>query len=1024
MSETAMDLTLGLDLGSNSLGWALISSDGDGSRKIIDSGARVFEAGLDNLETDGKGESRNAKRQEARSSRRRLERLSRRLVRLANTLQRKGLIPQGDYNDPKKRNEIFTELDKTISSPYVLRANGLDNKLEPFEFGRVMYHICQRRGFLSNRKESSKKKDDEGTVKKNIGELQKMIAESDSRTLGEYFSKINPHEERIRTRYTSRKMYEDEFNLIWESQSEYFPEILTDDLKKEIYYAIFHQRPLKSQKHLVGQCEYEPSQRRAPWAVLDAQEFRYLQRVNDLEIIIGNDQRTLTPDERKMLIKELEMNSTLTFPKTKKILGLPKNASFNLEKGGEENLQGNKTFAYLRKIFKDKWDEFSHEDKDKIVEDILSIQKNDALERRGIKQWRLDGDSAKEFGSMSLQAGYCSFSRKALSKILPKLRGGSRLNEILRETYPARWERQSEPHDMLPSVKNEDIPEIRNPIVERSLSELRKVVNALIKKYGKPAVVRLELARDLRRNAKEREKAVKSMKNNEKRRKSAVEKILRECGLATPSRGDVQKFLLWEECGGRCPYTGDSISICDLFGSQPTFDIEHIIPFDRSLDDSFMNKTLCRADINRNVKKDMTPYEAFHGGPEWENIISRVKKFDNPEKLRRFKMTGTEVEEFFSDFSSRQLNDTRYATRKAKEYLGLLYGGMKEEASQGMGNIQAVGGRVTAYLRDVWGLNSILKDGPGKSRDDHRHHAVDAIVIALTEQSWVKALSDAAKRAPKAGKRRFAAVMPPWDGFKEDVKKSVQSIIPSHQVTKKVRGALHEETFYGRPYKNEKGKRVTRTRVALQNLTLKDVEKIVDEEVKKIVKDRLKYLGIEDPKKAFKNPDNLPFIQSKSGKRIPIKKVRVEYPFETFISVGKGVRERFVQSDSNHHMEIVEETSTGKWEGHVVSLFDAYQRLLSKNPIIQKDHGAKKKFVFSLAGREVIEFDTEDNKRSLFVVRGLSSDNQIRVVPIADSRKLDVIGKKGLAFLPNVLMKKNCKKILITPLGEIRRASD
>lgn len=1034
MTEKASNLTLGLDLGSNSLGWALIASEENGSKKIMDAGIRVFEAGLDNLEKDGKGESRNAIRRDARSSRRRLERLSRRLVKLAGILQRNGFLPEGNIDDSAKRNELFTKLDKELDNPYKLRAKGLDHKLEPFEFGRAMYHVCQRRGFLSNRRETLKKKEDEGKVKKEIGELQKKINESGSRTLGEYFSKVNPHEERVRTWYTSRKMYEDEFNLLWDAQKIHYPDILTDDLKKQVHRAIFFQRPLKSQKNLVGKCEYERTQRRAAWAILDAQEFRYLQRVNDLEIILNNERRALTPDEKATLIAELERHSSLKFSSTrkdtltvKKILGLPKSVSLNLEKGGEENLPGNKTASDLRKIFNERWEAFSRDDKNQIVEDILSIQKNEAIARRGMKKWGLDEEAAKKFGEMSLQAGYCSFSRTALSKTLPRLREGIRLNEILREIYPERWERQSEPHDFLPPVKNEDIPEIRNPIVERTLSELRKVVNAAVKKYGKPDSIRIELARDLRRSAKERENAVKKMRANEKERKDAIDFIKKTYGLENPSRDDILKIILAKECEWHCPYTGKSIPREGLLGQHPQFDIEHIIPFDRSLDDSFMNKTLCDVNFNRNKKQGKTPYETSYGTPEWDEIINRVKKFKGmgrDEKLKRFKMTERDIEEFFNDFSSRQLNDTRYATKRAKEYLGLLYGGLKEDASQGLGKVQAVGGQITAYLRNVWALNSILKDGPGKSRDDHRHHVVDAIVIALTEQRWINELSNAAKQALKAGRRRFAAVMPPWNGFLEDVRKSVLSVIPSHQVSKKVRGALHAETFYGKPYKNKDGKLVTRTRVALEKLSAKDVEKIIDETVKKLVRDKLREFKTDDPKKAFKDPTNLPFIQSRNGGRIQIKKVRIEMPFETHLRIGEGHRERYVYSDSNHHMEIIEDLKTGKWEGHVVSLYEAYQRLHSKQPIIKKEHGEGKNFLFSIAGGETIELNAEDGKRRLFVVRTVPQSKQIYFVPINDSRKLTDIGKIGLTAKPDSLRERKCKKISITPLGEVRRASD
>ena len=133
------------------------------------------------------------------------------------------------------------------------------------------------------------------------------------------------------------------------------------------------------------------------------------------------------------------------------------------------------------------------------------------------------------------------------------------------------------------------------------LTELRKVVNLLIGRYGKPGMIRVELARELRPSAKERETRWKRMRANERERNKAAEKIAKEVKIQDPKPWDIQKVRLAEECNWRCPYTGDQISMQALFGDHPQFDVEHIIPFDRSLDDSFFNKTLCRADENRNM---------------------------------------------------------------------------------------------------------------------------------------------------------------------------------------------------------------------------------------------------------------------------------------------------------------------------------------------------------------------------------------------------------------------------------------
>lgn len=1019
---------LGIDLGPNSLGWALLNGDESGPKKIHAMGVRVFDAGLDELEKDGKGKSRNAQRRESRSTRRRLERHTRRIVKIANILRRSGLMPDGDMTDSMSRHEILNRLDKSISSPYSLRARALDEKLEPHELGRAFYHICQRRGFLSNRKEGGKKKDDDkGKVKEGIKSLNDHMKESGARTLGEYFSKINPHEERIRTRYTSRAMYEQEFYSIWESQRNFHPGVLTDELKKEIHHAIFHQRPLKSQAHLIGDCELEPGRKRAPWALLEAQQYRYLQKVNDLMVDDGNGMRELSVEERKNLIGAMERNASLKFTEIKKLLGLKK-TRFNLESGGEERLPGNETAAKLRDVFGDKWDSMTEDDHRKVVEDMWSIQNNNALAKVGIKRWGLDENAAKEFAEISLPEGYCSYSKQALLKILPLLKRGVQLNTAVRELYPDRWARQTEPMGLLPPVKSDELPDLRNPIVERSLTELRKVVNAIIKEYGKPDYIHIELARELRQNAKQRGKSTETMRNREKDRKKAAEKLLKECGITKPSRADIEKVLLAEECGWHCPYTGKGFSTCDLVGDHPKLDIEHIIPFERSLDNSFMNKTLCMAEENRNVKKGKTPYEAYHGTDKWKDMIGRVKEFKNDEKLRRFMMDENEAKEFIDGFTSRQLNDTRYATKRAKEYLGLLYGGTNDDGidHEGTRRVLAATGQVTAFLRNAWNLNPILGDGPGKSRDDHRHHAVDALVIALADQKWVKALSDAAKRAPKERKRLFGRVEDPWPGFLDEARQKVMAVIPSRRVSRRVRGALHEETFYGKPRADRDGKTYTHVRKPIEKISRNDVDDIVDKAVREAVSKKIEEVSGE-PKNIFKDKKDHPLLTLGNGKRVPIHYVTIRKSFVTFYSVGSGHGVRHVQSDSNHHMEIVEDIETGQWDGHVVSMYEAHRRMTLKKPVVIRDHGLKKRFVFSLSGGEIIDMHNSNGVKELFVISSIWEEKgkaRIQFKPLHDARTLKDIGKVGLTAFPRGLHDKQCEKKAVSPLGEIFNASD
>ncbi len=1030
-------LILGLDLGTSSLGWTLLNAKDGHPVGIHSIGVRVFDEGLEGLQKDGRGASRNVSRRNARMVRRGIERRARRQTKLAHIIQMASLFPEGNLSESQARHEILKEMDKNLQSPYVLRARALDEKLSPLEFGRALYHLGQRRGFSSNRKTKPKNDEDLGTVKKGISELEEHMHGIGARTLGEYFSKINPHEERIRERYTSRKMYEDEFKQIWNSQKTYHPQ-LTDDLKKRVADAIFKQRPLKSQKDLVGDCELEQGRKRAPIAIIPAQCFRYLQTLNNLLV----DGRELTGDERTKLINALENEGDLTFPKARKILGLPRTSSFNLERGGETRVIGNRTASKLREIFGERWEKISEEDRDKIVEDMRSIVKEETLKRRAIKVWGLNDARAEKLSEITLEDRYCAFSRQAINKLLPLLKDGMALQTSIKKLYPERFSREGEPLDVLPPVKSELFTELRNPLVERSLTELRKVVNALAAQYGKPDIVRIELARELRQSADQRESSWKRMRANEKERKKAAEKVLREAKITKPSRDDVLKVLLAEECGWRCPYTGKAMSMETLFGDHPQFDIEHIIPFDRSLDDSYMNKTLCHAEENRRIKQGKTPYEAYSKSPGWDEIVGRVKKFigdARDEKFRRFMLDEKGMEEFINDFTSRQLNDTRYAAKKAKEYLGLLYGGVNDNGIDHSNRlkIQATTGQITAYLRSLWGLNTILGDGPGKSRDDHRHHAVDALTIALTEPLTVTMLNNAAKNARREKRRRFAKIDSPWVKFLEDAREAVSKVVVSPLISRRVRGKLHAETFYSTQGVDEKGKPVVHVRKPLSALTSSDIENIVDKKVQSIIKERIEELGGGEPKKLFsdKKHNNHPFFETAAGKRY-IRRVRVRQNLTTF-TVGKDHRARHVATESNHHMEIIgvldECGQIKKWEGQVVSLPEAYRRLKAKEPVIKKDHGSGKKFLFSLSNGEVVELDENEERRVQYVVRTITAFkvngklyHQVKLSPLNDARKLEDIqkDKKLIGALVEPLRKLNCRKVVITPLGEVRYAND
>jgi len=1037
-----------LDLGPYSVGYAQIRLENGTPAGLLHCGARVFEAGVTGEVEQGKDASRNRDRREARLTRRVLQRRARRLSKLAHLLQRAGLLPVGKLDPGDERDRFMAALDKEIRArhvgsadpapaldqlPYFLRARALGEKLEAHELGRALYHLAHRRGFKSNRKAPPKEDEDLGKVKAGIADLEQHMQAAGARTLGEYFAGLDPHEKRIRGRWTARKMYEDEFETIWSAQAAHHHDLLTDELKQEARQAIFHQRPLRSQKHLIGVCSLEAPARRACWALPVPQRFRMLQKVNDL-LVVHTDTgeiRPLADEERRALLAALDERGDLKFTEMRKLLKLKK-CRFNLEEGGEKKLPGNRTGAKLADVFGDRWEALSSEQRDLVVQDLLSVEKPDTLARRGREAWGLDEAAAERFADLSLETDHADLSTKAMGKLLPLMEEALHYAEARKQVYGEQQERAA-PLDELPPV-HEAVPALRNPMVARALAELRRVVNALIRRDGKPDMIRVELGRDLKKKRKDRKAIWERNRANQKRREEAKARILKEAGIEPKGR-DIEKALLAEECDWTCPYTGRTISMQALVGRTPQFDVEHIIPFQRSFDNSFFNKTLCYHEENRSRKRDNTPFEAYGADPErYGAILERVRKFKGhaaKEKLRRFRLDSTEE---FEDFTSRQLNDTRYASSLAADYLGLLYGGRTD--ADGKLRVQVGRGQTTKYLRDEWGLNAILGDGGQKSRDDHRHHAVDAVCIALTGPATVKMLSDAAARAARARRRRFAPLPEPWPDFLNDVRRGIDAAVVSHRTERAVRGALHRETLYSRPIRetDEDGtvREVHHVRKPLKWFkSRKALEDIADSAVRKAVLAKLDELGGK-PDKAFADPKNHPALKTKDGRRVPIHKVRIRVS-EKPVSIGKGHRERRVLTGSNHHVEIFEvkdERGRAKWDGEIVTTLEALRRLRAGEPVVRRDHGPDKRFLFSLCGGDIIEIDEESGSRGLYRIRGISAATaggiELAFVRINDARKKKDIIAAGDWRRPLLepVRKLNCRKVVVTPLGEVRRAND
>jgi len=1004
------DFTLGLDIGTNSIGWAVIGCvDAQEQVGLIGCGARIFQEAVDVKTKTPKNQARRA----ARSARRLVSRRKMRRNKILNILLQNNLLPE----DAIEREKLFTG--NQLYDPYELRRRALDDKLKSYEFGRVLYHLSQRRGFQSNRKAASK---EDGDVKKAITSLHLEMIDSKSRTLGEYLASQSVK----RNRYTDRAMYQEEFEQIWQSQQKHYPDLLNPAFKVAIHNAIFFQRPLKIQKNLVGKCTFEPGRKRASRALLEYQRFRMLQDLNHLTIKnpITREYRPLAIDEREELLRLLEKQKTLSWSAARKKLKLHEGEVFNLEEGKKKELTGNRTSYTLRSILEKQWVEMTQEKQNNLVTDMLTIDNEQGFLNRMKSHWGFDNDTAEKLAKTELEQGYARLSRKAMCKILSHLEDGlsyflasfaaydpcssdkkASIIRLVKDGVEFDKACKTVGYDKLtnPKATDElgDPPYLRNPVVQKAMYETRKLINAIIRQYGKPATIRIEMARDMKLTKRQKDELQKRQNEN-KRANEKAEKILHdEFGIQNPTREDIQKYNMWLECKMICPYTGEKISREMLF--SPEVDVEHILPYSRSLDDSYMNKTLCMAAENRAVKQNKTPYEAYHADTEkYLKILQQVKPLPWP-KRKKF-----EQKEIDSDKCvTRQLNDTRYICVEVKKYLQQL--GVGVEVSKG---------EATAALRHRWNLNRILaRDGIiEKNREDHRHHAVDAVVIALTSRALFQKLSSLSAKSGVALSERGFHLDKPWPSFYEDVNEKVKNIIVSHAPSRKISGALHEETAYG--YSEHEKCFVYRK--PLSSLTVNEVEKIRDKKIKELAEERLAQSD-GNLKKAFGDANN-PLLHV--DKKTPIRTVRLAINLNPVIVYGVKNRDgsayKFFKYGNNHHVEIIENIKTGNRKGIFITALEAAKRARrDKTSIIQRDHGQEWKFIMFLAINDMIEIE-KDGKRLYYRVQILDGSNKritfrLHLAATLDEKNTQLVG------YPNRL---RCSKVTIDHLGNIYPCND
>ena len=1120
---------LGIDTGTNSLGWAVVDKNEDGTYSLIRKGSLIFQEGVKTEK--GIESSKAADRTSHRALRKQYFRRRLRKIEVLKVLIDFGWCPylssealhEWHVKKTYPMDEAFMSWQRTNDNfdenPYYYRHKclheqlDLNQKADRYVLGRSMYHLAQRRGFLSNRLEQGDD-DETGKVKEDISSLSKSMSEAGCEYLGDYFYKLYKEKgntERIRTRYTDREEhYKKEFYAICKMQR------LSEKQVSVLEKALYFQRPLKSQRQGVGKCTFEPKKPRVADSHPAFEQFRMLSFVNNIKVKGPHDVelRPLSQEEYGKMKHLFFMKSRKSKPQfdfediAKAIAGKGKYQHIK-EAGDKEykfnyrmtqSVTGCLTIANLMSVFGDDYESAIAErytlSEGKTIKQMVndvwnvlySFSDKEKVKQWGMERLQMDEEEAEKFSKIRLTHSFASLSLAAVNKILPWLEQGliyphavlmakvpdivgdetwsSRgesiakelcafisnfnpkdatmtgtldfcIKDILKDTCdlePGAAEKLYHPSmiEAYPDAKKNSqgiyqlgsprTNAVRNPMAMRSLHQLRKVINTLLRDglIDSQTEVHIEYAREL--NDANKRKAISQWnKDRETRRKKYAEDIRtlykQACGRdIQPTDDDIVKFQLWEEQDHICLYTGDSIGIAEFVGPNPSYDIEHTVPRSVGGDSTLENMTLCSSKFNREVKKAKLPtklanHEAIMSRLEgWREKIEKLRKdvdrvkthsgMDKAMKdrlIQKRHMLKLELDYWTGKYKRFQMEEVPegFARRQGAgiglvgKYAGLYLKSLFHKADdRNKSNVRVVKGATTAEYRKMWGIQDEYEK---KSRDNHVHHCIDAITIACIEPGEHNATARYYQQLEEYERTKAAkpAFPKPWPTFTEDIKAIAQEMLVVHSTPDNMpkharkyvqtangrklatgdsaRGSLHNDTYYGAIERDGEIRYVIRK--TLSSLKESDVENIVDETVKEKVKQAI-------AEKGFKEAMAGDIFMNKE-KGIKIKKVRCYAPTVTNplhirehrdVSQKEYKRQFHVTSDGNYCMAIYEGELKGKMKRtyEIVNMVEAasYFResagLTKQYPIAPENKNGLKFRCTVRTGTQIILLQSDD----------------------------------------------------------------
>lgn len=1001
---------LGLDVGIKSVGWCVLECDENGEPIQINAlNSRIFDA----AEQPKTGASLAEPRRNARGLRRRIRRKSFRLERIRKLFTENGIELFETQDDLICLKDEYKNLDVVK-----LRSDALDKKLTEAEFARVLYSLARHRGFKSNKREGAKDSD-EGKLLSSIRESEEEMRESGMRTRGEqlykkYLMEGKPVHNKggDYSMCVSRDILVKEIELLFEKQKEFGNNFATDENKKKYLDIFLSQRnfdegPGKGSQytgsHDVKKCEIYRDEDVAAKGTYTSEWATIYQKINNLSIICGGDRRRLSNEERQIAVELAKKVEKVTYKAFRKAIKLDDDYRFSALNYSEKKKQGKKknegeTKSDVVEIndvvdslaCEDKGDFITAKNSNKIVKalndnlksdielideiaEICTKYKSENLFRNAIAEskiigGRLDEETIEKLSKIDMK-GYGHLSLHVLREILPYLEEGMVYSDAMQKAGHNHSEHNFEKQKFLGTKEVYDvIGGVTSPVVKRALSQTVKVIDAVIRQYGSPYAINIELARDMSMTKDERDKL---KKENDAR--AAKNEAIRESIAklnAMPNSTNVLKYKLYEEQDHKCAYSMETLDINHLF-EDGYYEVDHIIPYSRSFDDSFNNKVLVLKRENQN-KRNSTPVEYFERiGRDYDEVLAFWKAVYQKRNRKKLEfLQKKEINE--SEWKNRALNDTRYASRMLanliKDYL--LF---DEKSKDKYGRVETVKGAITSYLRRFWGVQKIREDGD-------KHHAVDAAIIACVTPKTKNKIEryNQIKESRKMRNGQYVLedgeicdsdyydknshlVLPyPYKefineldarvmdepvlmqnklrllGFNENYLMNAKTFVVSRMTSRKAKGCINEATVFSSKYADNKyptvcdGNNVIVKRTALANLKLDkngEINGYFQPEGDAALYNALKQRLVEfdgDAKKAFATPIRKP---CNSGQGNIVRTVKT---YETYTGGGMILEKNkgIVKNDGMIRVDLY--SKDGKYFGVPVYVADLYRGELPK----------------------------------------------------------------------------------------------